>query len=91
MQAFSQVKMAILPKGKLGLLYQENFIWPFRLKDVELSDSKKLKFSDEDKKNQAQLVRDQMVAMRVRKRGIKIKDIAERFNVTPRTIYAWLH
>jgi len=67
----------------------EGFIWPFRLDDIELSETTKIKFFDEERRTSAQLATTKLAAIRLKQEGISTNEIAERFNVNRRTIHRW--
>jgi len=68
-----------------------NFVWPFRASDLEKADGKVQSTPRRSYRKGKQLQSLQSAAQRLRKRGMKIKDIARQLEVPEGTIKRWSH
>jgi len=92
---FPMIKIAINEEGGIG--ERENFEYPFYNSEVTpLEQSEELIFPDSDeseqekRRTQRQVNRDAGAVKRLRQEGIKIGELAKRFNVSRQTIHQWL-
>jgi len=92
---FPMIKIVINEDG--GMEERENFEYPFYNSEVAFLDEKEeLLFPDSDeieeekRRTQRQVTRDAGAVKRLKQKGIKIKELAKRFNVSRRTIHQWL-
>ena len=69
----------------------ENFIWPFRKEDLEKVDGE-TKFAPRRKRHKARQLKDLIAAAkRLKKRGKKVKEIAEQLDAPMGTVKHWLY
>lgn len=69
----------------------ENFVWPFRKDDIEKADGQ-VKFRPKRKRRRKKQLEGLIAAAkRLRKRGMKIKDIAKQLEAPSKTIENWLY
>jgi len=74
-------------KGKLV----ENFVWPFRKDDIEKVDGQ-VKFRPKRKRRRKKQLEGLIAAAkRLRKKGMKIKDIAKQLEAPSKTVENWLY
>jgi len=79
-----------------GMGERKNFEYPFYNSEVALLEEKEeLIFpssdnEEEKRRTQRQVTRDAGVVKRLRQEGLKIGELADRFNVSRRTIHQWL-
>jgi len=92
---FPVVKIVINEEGGIG--ERANFECPFYNSEVTpLEQSEELIFPDSDeieqekRRTQRQVSRDATVVKRLKQEGVKITELANRFNVSRRTIHQWL-
>jgi len=92
---FPMIKIAVNEDGGMG--ERENFEYPFYNSEVSfLGEKEGLIFPDSDeseqekRRTQRQVSRDAGVVKRLRQEGVKIDELAKRFNVSRQTIHQWL-
>lgn len=92
---FPMIKIAVNEEGEMG--ERANFEYPFYDDEVAFLDEKEeLIFPDSDeseqekRRTQRQVSRDAGAVKRLRQEGLKIGELAKRFNVSRRTIHQWL-
>ena len=92
---FPMIKIAANENGGKG--ERKNFEYPFYNDEVAFLDEKEeLIFPDSDeieqekRRTQRQVSRDATVVKRLKQEGVKINELAKRFNVSRRTIHQWL-
>lgn len=90
---FPMIKIVANEDGGIG--ERENFEYPFYNSEVSpLEGREKLIFPDETeeekRRTQRQVSRDAGAVRRLRQEGLKINELADRFNVSRRTIHQWL-
>jgi len=91
---FPMIKIVANEDGGMG--ERKNFEYPFYNSEVALLEEKEeLIFpssdnEEEKRRTQRQVTRDAGVVKRLRQEGLKIGELADRFNVSRRTIHQWL-
>jgi len=92
---FPMIKIAINEEGGIG--ERKNFEYPFYNSEVSfLGEEEELIFPDSDeseqekRRTQRQVNRDAGAVKRLRQEGLKIGELAKRFNVSRQTIHQWL-
>ena len=90
---FPMIKIVINEDGGMG--ERANFEYPFYNDEVVFLDEKEeLIFPDETeeekRRTQRQVTRDATVVKRLKQEGVKITELANRFNVSRQTIHQWL-
>jgi len=92
---FPMIKIVANEDGGIG--ERENFEYPFYNSEVSpLERREELIFPDSDeikqekRRTQRQVSRDATVVKRLKQEGVKIGELAKRFNVSRQTIHQWL-
>ena len=90
---FPMIKIVANEDGGMG--ERKNFEYPFYNSEVSpLEGREELIFPDETeeekRRTQRQVTRDAGAVKRLRQEGVKINELAKRFNVSRRTIHQWL-